>query len=259
MYDKTLAQLESEIGQALIDKGLVKQPWVQVQIRQRRAQAVYILGEVQMPGQFLIKDEMYLLDLITLAAGFNEFSTPVGYLYRRSPAPADSAATDEQPSRSGWTEEAIPLDFAKLMAGGEPELNLRLQGGDIVYVPERRKLHYYVVGEVARPGAFEYPQPSPQPTGQRSSDGPVRISEAVAKAGGPLRTAKTSAGLLVRLGTNGSLKETPVDVLRVLKGQQPDFPVEPNDIIFIPGSTAKSFGYSVLRIIPGLLIGSLVY
>jgi len=34
---------------------------------------------------------------------------------------------------------------------------VKLQPGDVLYVPERRKLSYYVVGDVAAPGAFPYP------------------------------------------------------------------------------------------------------
>ena len=147
--DMTPSELERSLAERLREGGLVKDPWVGVSIQQYRAQPVYILGEVMDPGQFVIRDEMYLIDLITLAGGFNDVATPVGYLYRRRPDTGAAGPTDEQP------DEAMPIDFRALNEGKSPDLNVKLRGGDVLYVPQRRKEHFFVVGEVNQPGAYQ--------------------------------------------------------------------------------------------------------
>ncbi len=35
-----------------------------------------------------------------------------------------------------------------------------------------------------------------------------------------------------------------------MEGKKPDFPIESNDVIFIPGSKSKSIGYAMLGLVP---------
>jgi polysaccharide export outer membrane protein len=234
--DLTPTELERSLADRLRSEGLVKDPWVGVAIQQYRAQPVYILGEVMDPGQYVIRDEMYLIDLITLSGGFNDVATPVGYLYRRRPEgeqPAAAAGTDV------LGDDAIEIDFRALNEGKRPDLNLKLRGGDVLYVPQRRKQHFFVVGDVNKPGAYEMAGPAT-----------LLSSQAVSKAGGPSRTAKMSKGVLVRFDETGARQEIPVDFKAVLEGRKPEIPIKPNDIIFIPGSGAKNLAYGLLGAVP---------
>lgn len=232
----TTGELEILIAKLLRDRGLVNNAWVSVRVDQYRAQPVYVLGEVMTPGQFVIKDEMYLVDLITLAGGFNEVATPVGYLYRRK----DGAGL--LPDGEVPTDEALEIDFTALNEGTRPELNVKLRGGDVLYVPQRRKEYFFVVGDVNVPGHFEFP----------ANVKALPLTQVVAKAGGPLRTAKMSAGVLVRFNPAGGREEMKVDFKAILEGRQPDLDVRPNDIVFIPGSSAKTLGYGLLGALPGV-------
>lgn len=259
VHGLTTTQLEGEIAKRLREQGLVNDPWVQVGIEKRLSKPVYVLGEVMIPGQFPMRDELRVLDLVSLAGGFNEFAIPVAYLYRRKPVPHEGLKPGDPPEAQEWSETVIPVDFEKIASGEDPEGNFRIEGGDVLYVPEREKLYFYVVGDVVKAGAFEFPQRGANPKGSALSRSPLRVTEAIAKAGGPMRTAKTGSGVVVRFAPDGSRKEFPVDLVKVLKGEQPDIFIEPNDIVYVPGSTAKSFAYSVLRVVPGVLIGSLVF
>jgi polysaccharide biosynthesis/export protein len=86
--DLSVRELEADLGKRLRESGLIQQPWVSVRINQYRAQPVYILGEVMMPGQFIMKEEMRVADLIIKAIGLATTAGPVGYLYRRKDASA---------------------------------------------------------------------------------------------------------------------------------------------------------------------------
>jgi polysaccharide biosynthesis/export protein len=242
--DLTAQQIEAKIADRLRTKHLVKDPSVQVRISEYRAHPVYILGEVMQPGQFMMKGDMYLVDLIALTAGINELASPVGYLYRRKASQAADINIVGAPVTEA--DEAIPINFEQLYDGSKPELNVKLQAGDVFYVPERPEQLFFVAGDVMKPGVFSI---------KRGEE--LLVSQAIARAGGPSRTAKLGKGMLVRQDENGR-EDMPVDFKSILMGSKPDIVVKPNDIIFIPGSGAKTLGYGLLGIIPGLAQGAFV-
>jgi polysaccharide biosynthesis/export protein len=246
VIDRTPSQIQDEIARQLVERDFMKEPWVQVRIAEYRAHPVYILGEVMQPGQFLIRDEMHVMDLISLTAGFNDVASPIGYLYRRKVESSDAVAGDS--GKQSVAEEAIEINFQQLYDGSRPELNMRLQGGDVLYVPQRRDNFFFIVGDVLGTGAFTIP------FGQK-----VLATQAIAKAGGPMKTAKMSKGILMRYDQNGKRQELAVDFKAILQGKKPDFPLMPNDIIFIPGSNAKTIGYGLLNIVPRLAMTAVVF
>ncbi|MCC7176490.1 MAG: polysaccharide biosynthesis/export family protein [Bryobacterales bacterium] len=232
------SEIENTISERLVKAELVKYPTVQVRVKDYRAQPVYILGEVMVPGQFIITNDMYLTDLITLGMGFNEVASPVGYLYRRKLK--DESQSPVEAPQATQQDEAIPIDFAALSSGKHPELNLKLRGGDILYVPVAPQTRYFVVGEVRSAGSFD----------MRGAE-TLLASEAIARAGGPARTAKLSKAIVVRQEADGRRVEMSADFEAILKGKKPDFPIKPNDIIFVPGSAIKTLGYGLLNAVPG--------
>ncbi|MFB3903312.1 MAG: polysaccharide biosynthesis/export family protein [Acidobacteriota bacterium] len=237
--DLTPIELEAEIATRLKNQKLVKDPQVQVLVTEYRAQPVYILGEVGMPGQYVLRDKTYLMDLITWAAGVNDVARDYGLLYRRNPY--------YRPPEPGQTESKEPLyqitkvDLRPLLAGGNMKLDLVLQGGDLFYVPQKETSFYFVVGDVNQTGLFSLG------LGEK-----LWVSRALAAAGGPTRTARLSKGVVVRLDETGQRREIPVDFGAIFKGKKPDFPVQADDIIFIPGSHVKTIAMGVLGIMPRL-------
>ena len=146
MNDLTPSQIEAKITTGLIERELVKEPWAQVRLVEYRAHPVYILGEVQQAGQFLITGEMRVMDLITLSGGFNDVSSPIGFLYRCQD-PKDLSSGDPEVLNES-AQEVVQIDFSALYDGSHPEMNVQLRGGDILYVPQRKNNYFFVVGEV---------------------------------------------------------------------------------------------------------------
>ncbi len=246
--DMTVPELTASIREELQKKGLVRDPQVQVLIAQYRARPVYIIGEVGLPGQYLTTGRLHVMDLITMAGGVNDVAQRTGYLYRqksRSPRQSPPAGETEQSANEQF--RIIPIDLKSLLEGGRLDLDLELQAGDILYVPQRKTEFFFVVGDVGKAGSFEIPE------GKK-----LLVSQALAQAGGPTRTAKMSKGMLVRYNASGSRQELKVDFAAILQGRQPDFPVRPNDIIFIPGSAVKTLGYGLLGIIPTVTQNAIV-
>jgi hypothetical protein len=81
----------------------------------------------------------------------------------------------------------------------------------------------------------------------------VTAAQAVIYAGGTLMTAKNGAGFLMRHDENGVRQAIPIDFIEIVKGEKPDIPVQPDDIIFIPNSAIKTIGVSLLTQIPRLI------
>jgi polysaccharide export outer membrane protein len=230
--DMTTGEIESAIASGLREGGLVNDPWVKVSVVQYRAHPVYLLGEVWTPGQFLITDQMTILDLLTLGNG-TSMHTNMGFLYRRK-----IRTTEPEPGEEPIpTDEAIPIDFEAVMDGREA--NLPLRGGDVLYVPPRKPELFSVVGAVGSPGMLEI-------EARRS----LFVSQAIAMAGGLLKTARAKNGLIVRYDEAGTREQISVNVSAILKGKTPDIRVQADDVIFIPGSTVKDLGYGLLNVVP---------
>jgi hypothetical protein len=79
------------------------------------------------------------------------------------------------------------------------------------------------------------------------------VSQLLVWAGWPLKTAKLSAGIVIRYNEKGEREELPVDFGQILKGKKEDFVVRMNDIVFLPGSKIKTFQNSLLASLPGTI------
>jgi polysaccharide export outer membrane protein len=257
----TTFDLEREVARLIKENELVNEPSVRIHVEQFRARPVYVVGEVNSPGQFIITREMYLLDLISKAGGVLGSADDKGFLYRRyagrprvqsriiDPSVSETVAaaqTQEPVADSGASDETIedviPFDFEELRHGRRPELNVRLQGGDVVYVPRRTPQNIFIVGDVTTPGVYGLPR-----------RGEVKASQALIYAGGPLPTAKTGAAFIMRHDEAEGRKLIAFDFSRILEGKDPDVTIRPNDILFVPHSNMKTIGVGLLALVPRLI------
>lgn len=247
----TAGELENTVAARLEKEKLIKAPEVLVYITEYRAKPVFVLGEVDRPGQYIMTQQLSVVDAILLAGGLDFTAARFGYLHRR---PSDSRSlglgqSDENGTPKTQSEaEVTKIDLQPLKEGGIIQPNIVMRRGDVLFVPKRKVDVYYVVGDVGRAGAFEIPQ-----------EQDLLVSRAISWAGGPTKTAKMSQGILVRYNENGQREELQVDFDAVLKGRRPDFSIRPDDIIFIPGSSAKSLGYGLLGIVPSLARSAFLY
>ena len=133
------------------------------------------------------------------------------------------------------------IDLQTLKEGGILDPDPVLKVGDVVVVPAAKVEMAYVIGDVYNRGGIVLP-----------ASGTLPVSRALSAAG-PTMTAKMSKGIVVRYEPNGTRKELPVDFQAILRGRQPDFEVRVNDIVFVPGSNAKTLGYGLLTSIPRIV------
>jgi len=197
------------IEAALVAKGMLLHPLVSVLVTAYVGQDVSVLGEVARPGVYPYTAHHRLLDLISAASGLAPSAGRlVNIFYRNDPETPHAVVLD--PNGSDTSSEH------------NPELN----PGDTVEVSRAGLV--YVVGDVIRPGGF----PVDRVQG-------LTVVQALALAWGPTQNAATSKGLLIR-EQKGGRTLTALNLKRLLRGQDPDIPVEDGDILFVPDSLAKN-------------------
>lgn len=249
--DLTTTEIEERVSAALLEKGLIRSPEVLVHVAEHSARPVYVIGEVDYPGQYIMSQQLTLMEAIFLAGGLDFTAGQYGYLHRRT---SGDAIRPPNPAMLDRADLPLPghtvtrFDLQPLKEGRVLEPDMTLRAGDVVAIPRRVVEVFYVIGDVSKAGAFEIPA-------QRS----IRVSQALAYSGGPERSAKTSAGVLVRIEADGQRRELPVDFPAILRGAKPDFEVRPNDVIFVPGATAKNFATGMLGVVPGILQAALIF
>ena len=227
----TATDAESLIAAGLARLDLVPNAQVTVLIREYRSQPIFVLGAVEQPGQYQMTYPLRLIDSLVLAGGVREDVAGNQVVIQRF-------ARDHEPQAT-VDSELLEFDLSALLSTADPEVNCELRAGDVIRVPERQLEVFYLLGDVGKPGVYELP-PS----------GALLLTQALAHAGGPLRTAKADQGILVRYDAEGERRETAVDVMKILKGRDPDVQVKGNDVIFIPGSASKSIFFGMLGALP---------
>lgn len=117
---KTAAQLEAELARRYAQ--YLKTPSVAVLVRQFRMNPVYVMGEVSKPGRYDLIYDMTFLDALTLAGGATDRANLDG---------AQLVRVENGKSK------AIPIKANQMIQGKAATPNLKLQTGDLIYVPRR--------------------------------------------------------------------------------------------------------------------------
>jgi len=197
------------IEAALLGRGMLLHPLVSVLVTTFAGQDVSVLGEVARPGVYAFTVHHQLLDLISSASGLAPTAGRlVNIFHRGDPDTPHPVVLDPNGTEIG--------------AGHNPELS----PGDTVQVSRAGLV--YVVGDVIRPGGF----PVDPVQG-------LTVVKALALAWGPTQNAATGKGLLIR-EQKGGRTLTALNLKRLLRGQDPDQPVQDGDILFVPDSMAKN-------------------
>jgi polysaccharide export outer membrane protein len=208
-----LAGLSTSDARALVEQ-LLKQgdfllnPQVSVLISEYNTQRVSILGEVKAPGSYPVLGDRNLLNLLSLAGGPTLFAANVVTIQRRS----GSRET---------IKTALRNDPDQLLTS-----KVSIEPGDTIVVPRAGVV--YVLGEVARPGAFVI-----------QTDGAMSLAQAIAFASGVNYQAVQTKTRIIRK-TPGGFEEQNVNLKRVLEGKDNDPDLKPEDIVYIPSSAIKS-------------------
>jgi polysaccharide export outer membrane protein len=221
--------VETAIAVELVQQQLLVDPIVTVSILEYRSRPISVGGAVRRPLTFQATESLTLLDALARAEGLSENAGAEILISKLQPAgPEGKPATLLQ---------RVPV--SRLIDAADPEVNLRLDGGEEIRVPEAGRI--YVVGNVKKPGAF------PIKDGAESS-----LLKALALSEGLLPyTAKTA--YIYRLeGGAGGKNEIPVELSNIIDRKASDVPVLANDIVYIPDNRGRRDLMNALKVFTGI-------
>jgi polysaccharide export outer membrane protein len=219
---KTEGELKDTI--TTLYKNYLRNPFVNVRSVDQKSQAFAVMGAVKKPGSFFLNRKIRLLELLSLAGGYDVEFAGVKIQVARvgnvagCPALPDAASQDEK-------DDVVFLSF-NLKDVIEGKENPWMQPGDIVSVLEAAEA--YVVGNVFKPARIPLKES-------------VSLTQAIAFAGGLQTTAKTSKVIIQRQEPNNPVKTELVFDLKDIRDKKIKDPLlQANDIVQVDTSTGKS-------------------
>jgi len=96
------------------------EPPVTVQVQEVKSYKIYVVGEVNKPGEYAPSHEVTVLMGLSLAGGFTRFADPDRIVIVR---------------RDARGERRIPFDYGAVVDHGDLQQNIALELGDTVIVP----------------------------------------------------------------------------------------------------------------------------
>ena len=241
----TANELEKEIRDLLAEKYL-QDPHVSVFIKEYRNQQISVIGAVEKPGVYEVKGQKTILDMLAMAGGLSgspkDDPGQLLFLIRPPNLPTSEEAASKEKKDSNIVEgpKTFVIDLEELLIKGDLSLNLPLTHGDVINIPVSGKI--FVGGEVRSPGGFPL-------RGKK-----MRVSQAIALAGGLVPEADGAETKIFRYSGKGGEKETlSANVYAIQKGESEDPYVKENDIIIVPKSGVKAFFIGLRDTVKGLV------
>jgi polysaccharide export outer membrane protein len=240
---KTTSEVSEAIHDALVNAKQLRDPHVTTYIDEYHGRNVTVLGAVNKPGVYSLQRKTSALEVISLAGG------PL-------PASGNKVTIIRGPASAEATETAVGsvqiLDLSLLANGHAASESIEVRNGDVVSVSAADLI--YVVGAVTKPGGFAMTSPT---------EG-VSASQAIALAEGFSPLASVHHAVVVRQSTSAQgRQEIPVDLAKMMTGQQTDVVLAPNDILYVPTSGAKKalkvMGDAAMATVNGIAIYGVGY
>ncbi len=114
-----------ELEQAIADKlrHYIPDPMVSVSVVAPAGNKIYIIGEVNSPGEYQPEQPLDVMQALSLAGGLTAFASEQRIIVLR---------------HEGEHEMALPFPYEEILEGRRLDLNFELQSGDVVVVPGRK-------------------------------------------------------------------------------------------------------------------------
>jgi polysaccharide export outer membrane protein len=185
-------------------------PQISVDVREYRSQRVSVVGAVRQPGVFQLTGPKTLVDLLSMAGGINEKAASQVHIYRQS--------------SEGRQTHVVDL---LALASNPGLLNMPVQAGDVIDVPQAGT--FFVDGAVNKPGSYPF---SRQYT----------LTQALVVAGGVNTDLSDESNVAIfRRRGSAEAERIPINLKDIMAGNAADPPVNPEDVIVVPTSSAKWF------------------
>lgn len=242
----TIQALETDLASRF--REYVRNPQVFITLTQFRSEPVFFMGAFRTPGIYPLQGGRSLIEMLSYVGGLQPNASRRLRITRRSesgPIPLPNAVQDADKKVS-----TVDISLERLTESVNPEEDIILKPFDVVSAERAERV--YVTGDVTRASSIEL--------GERNS---ISVTQALAEAGGLTPTANRDKVRVLRpiLGTNRRA-QIEIDLKGVLAGRARDFPLLPNDVLFVPRSgartTALALGTSMAASVPYIIVTALL-
>ncbi len=183
-------------------------PIVSITVKEYKSKSVTIIGNIKKPGIYYLEKPTQILDvllqsdIISLNSGKIK-SGQKAHIIRNNYKQSNTDSLEASSSKSMF------IDLYELLVKGKESLNIFLQNGDVIYIPEIQSVH--VIGEVIKPGSFPFEEG-------------MTVLKIITLAGGSTKKASQSTIFIRRIkkGKEEKIKAKTTDL------------VEPDDIVEVP-------------------------
>ena len=225
----------------------INNPQVSVRISERNSrQPATVFGAVRQATRIEMKRKVRLNELMAVSGGFTEKAAGTIQILHTEPlmCPEPGEEADAVPI-DGTT---IPLQIVKIadLRAGKKDANPVIRPGDYVLVTEAEPV--YITGAVMSPGGLYLRDQ-------------LMLSRALAMVGGATKEAKLNDVKVYRYIPGSAKQEIlHVDVAAIKKNQQPDFLLQPYDIIEVGEAgifSSSRIGSTLVGALTGGLTGAI--
>lgn len=115
---KSVAELQQLVTERLAK--FISEPVVTVSVQEIRGNKVYVIGQVNRPGEFIVNPRVDVMQALSMAGGTTAFAALNNIIILR---------------RAGAQQTALPFKYPDVVKGRDLAQNIELQSGDVVVVP----------------------------------------------------------------------------------------------------------------------------
>jgi len=115
---KTVADLNKTLSQRLAK--FISDPVVTVSIQEIKGNKVYVIGQVNKPGEFIMNPSVDVMQALSMAGGTTPFAALGDIVVLR---------------RTAGGKQSLPFRYNDVVKGRKMDQNIDLQAGDVVVVP----------------------------------------------------------------------------------------------------------------------------
>jgi len=227
--------IEPLVAEELKREQLFVDPYVTVTVVEYHSRPISVNGAVKVPTIFQAVGSVTLLDALARAGGV-------------VPDQAGPEILVTKPNGNTGTESIQRIPVKALISGADPDLNIRLTGGEEVRVPDVGK--FIVAGNVNKPGTY------PLLDGQSNT-----VITAIAQAQGTSQYFSHTA-YLYRYDEKGVSHEILIPLQDILKRKKPDMTLQAKDVLYVPDSSGRRLGQTMATTMTGMGVSaamSLIY
>lgn len=133
----TAMEAEQQI-ETMYRERFIKNPHVSIFVEEHVSQRITLVGQFKNPGTYDYANKQRLLDVIAMGGGLNDKAGQMVQIRKSRPQNGQPAV--------------FMVDLDRLITEGDTGLNIEINGGDVLFIPEAGV--FFVDGAVRRPGAY---------------------------------------------------------------------------------------------------------